>query len=79
MVLEHMEHVVKLVGDAHVSIGTDYDGFISPPPDLRDGLGYETLVQRMLVRGWTETAIRGALGDNALASLSRLRPVQQGP
>lgn len=74
MVLEHMEHVAKLVGEAHVSIGTDYDGFISPPPDLRDGMGYQVLVERMLVRGWTETAIRGALGDNALASLSRLRP-----
>lgn len=79
MVLEHMEHIVELVGDEHISIGTDYDGFITPPADLRDGMGYQTLVERMILRGWSERAIRGALGDNALASLGRLRPGQQAP
>jgi len=74
MVLEHMEHVARTVGDEFVSIGTDYDGFITPPWDLRDGLGYSRLVERMLHRRWTERQIRGALGENALRALTLLRP-----
>ena len=76
MVVEHMEYIRDTVGAAHVSIGTDYDGFITPPSDLRDGLGYLTLVERMLARGWDVEAIRGALGTNALDSLGRIRPGQ---
>ncbi len=80
MVLEHMEHIIATVGEAHVAIGTDYDGFITPPADLRDGLGYLTLVERMLDRGWDPAVIRGALGENALASLALLRPgAQESP
>jgi membrane dipeptidase len=79
MVLEHMEHVAETVGDDHVSIGTDYDGFITPPRDLRDGLGYRTLVERMLARRWPEARIRGALGGNALRALELLRPAAAPP
>jgi membrane dipeptidase len=74
MVLEHMEYVAETVGDDFVSIGTDYDGFITPPRDLRDGLGYATLVERMIARGWPEDRIRGALGGNALRALALIRP-----
>lgn len=75
MAVEHMEHVASLVGEDHVSIGTDFDGAITPPADLRSGdTAYLRLVQHMLDRGWAEGRIRKVLGENALRVLGMIRP-----
>jgi membrane dipeptidase len=74
VVVRHMEHVIKVGGEDAVAVGSDYDGAIVPPPDLRDGLAYGRLVQAMLTRRWSGDRIRKALGANFLACLDRLRP-----
>jgi membrane dipeptidase len=74
MVVEHMAHVVETVGDAHVSIGSDFDGAITPPPDLHGADCYPRLVQHMLDRGWNDERIARVLGGNALRVLGALRP-----
>lgn len=75
MVIAHMNHVVDIAGEEAVAIGSDYDGAILPPEDLRDGFaGYYRLVQHMLDDGWPERRIRRALGLNFLACFERLRP-----
>ncbi len=73
MVVEHMEHVMAVGGENAVAFGSDFDGAITPPSDLCVGL-YPMLTEHMLRRGWTESQIRGALGENFLSSLGRLRP-----
>src|SRR6185436_7324112 len=35
MVVEHMRHIIDVAGEDFVSIGSDYDGAITPPPGLR--------------------------------------------
>ena len=72
--IRHMERVVDLVGDDHVALGSDWDGFIIPPSDLRSCLTLPRLVQRMLDRRWDDTRIRKVLGGNYLRVLSELRP-----
>ena len=74
MVVEHMEHIVKVAGEDAVALGTDYDGAITPPRDLRDGTSYPRLVQHMIDRGWPTERIRKALGLNFLRSFEMLRP-----
>ena len=74
MVVEHMEHIMKVGGDRAVAIGSDYDGAIVPPKGLRNGVHYARLVQCMLERKWSEEQIRGALGLNFLESFRALRP-----
>lgn len=74
MMIEHLQHVIDVAGDTVAAIGTDYDGAIVPPPDLRDGLGYARLVQAMLDRGWSDERIDRVLGGNALRALEKLRP-----
>jgi membrane dipeptidase len=73
-VVDHMAHVIRLVGDDHVSLGSDYDGAITPTPDLRSGDSYPRLVQNMLARGWSTTRIEKILGGNFLRTLRQLRP-----
>ena len=74
MIVEHLEHIAKVAGDDAPAIGSDYDGAIVPPVELRSGLSYPRLVQTMLDRGWTEERVRKCLSGNALACLERLRP-----
>jgi membrane dipeptidase len=74
MVVEHMEHVIKVAGDDFVSIGSDLDGAITPPPDLRGADTYVWLVERMLRRGWGADRIRKVLGLNYLRAFGLLRP-----
>jgi membrane dipeptidase len=74
MVVEHLSHIIDVAGEDHASIGSDYDGAITPPLGLRDGLGYPRLVQKMLDRNWSDERIRKLLGGNALRALRLLRP-----
>ncbi len=74
MVLEHAEHVVRTIGEEHVAFGSDYDGAIVPPRDLRDGRAWPRLVEAMLARRWPASRIEKALGANALRCLESMRP-----
>jgi membrane dipeptidase len=74
-VLDHLEAVIRAGGEGVAALGSDYDGFIIPPPDLRDGAkAYYRLVAYMLERKWSEARIRGVLGENYLRSFAALRP-----
>lgn len=65
MVLDHIDHVKKLVGIDHIGIGSDYDGVgDSLPRDLKDVSYFPQLVQGMLNRGYTETEIKKVLSGN---------------
>jgi membrane dipeptidase len=66
-VLEHIKHVVNLVGIDHVGIGSDYDGVgDSLPIGLKDVSSYPNLVQGMLDAGYSEAEIEKVLGKNLL-------------
>ena len=74
MVLEHMEHIIRVVGEDHVAVGSDYDGAITPPAELGSGDRYPVLVQRMLDAGWSEARVEKVLGANFLRCFAALRP-----
>lgn len=65
-IVDHIDHIKKVVGIDHVGIGSDFDGI----PLLPDGMkGAEDLVlvtYEMLRRGYTEREIRKVLGENFL-------------
>jgi len=66
-VLDHFDHVVKLVGIDYVGIGSDFDGVGDALPDgLKDVSGYPNLVEGLLRRGYSEEDIRKILGENLL-------------
>lgn len=64
-VLDHIDHVVKLIGIDHVGIGSDYDGVgDSLPTDLKDVSTYPNLIQGLLNRGYSDTDIAKILSGN---------------
>jgi len=72
-VVDHVEHVIKTVGEDHVSLGSDWDGAILPPRDLRSPLELPRLVDLMLQRGFGDETIRKVLGDNFLRVVAAVR------
>jgi membrane dipeptidase len=73
-VVRHLSHVVATTGDDHAALGSDWDGAISPPRDLRSCLELPRLVQHMLELGWNAERIRKILGGNFLRALRQMRP-----
>jgi len=66
-VLDHFDHVVKLVGVDHVGIGSDFDGVgDSLPKGLKDVSSYPNLIQGLLARGYSEADIQKVLSANLL-------------
>lgn len=66
-VLDHIDHVVKLVGIDYVGIGSDYDGVgDSLPEGLKDVASYPNLIAGLLQRGYSEDDIAKILSGNLL-------------
>ncbi len=66
-VLDHFDHVIRLVGVEYVGIGSDYDGVgDSLPIGLKDVSTYPDLVRGLLARGYREEDIAKILGGNLL-------------
>ena len=74
MVIEHLAHIIHVVGEDYVSLGSDYDGMISPPDGLRFEPNYPYLVEEMLERNWSVSRIQKVLGGNFLRAFKDLRP-----
>jgi membrane dipeptidase len=72
-IVRHAEHVIQCVGDDHVSLGSDFDGAITPPADLRSCLELPRLTEQMLERGWSAERIQKLLGKNFLRVVRALR------
>ena len=71
--VDHAEHIVNVVGEDHVSLGSDFDGMISPPRDVKTPLEYPRLVAEFLKRGWSDVRVRKLLGGNALRTIEAMR------
>lgn len=75
-VVNHIDHVVKLVGIDHVGFGSDFDGVAdSLPSDLRDVSQYPNVIYELLKRGYSETDIRKICSGNLLRVWSKVEQV----
>jgi membrane dipeptidase len=72
-IVRHMEHVTKCAGADCVALGSDWDGAICPPTDMRTCSELPVLVEIMLRRGWSPENIEKALGQNFLRAWRELR------
>lgn len=62
----HIQHIINEGGEDVVGIGTDFDGFTTPPEDLDSASKLPRLTQRLVVDGYNEEQIKKILGGNAL-------------
>jgi len=73
-VVRHVEHVIRVAGDDHVCLGSDWDGFIVPPPELRTVSELPALLRCMADRGMSEETVAKVAGGNYLRVVATVRP-----
>jgi membrane dipeptidase len=65
-IVDHIDHIVNLVGVDHVGIGSDFDGIQAVPADLKSVADLPNLTRELLRRGYHEGDIDKILGGNML-------------
>ncbi len=65
----HIQYLIDTGGEDVVGIGTDFDGFTTPPDDLDNASQMGRLTQRLVMDGHTEARIAKVLGGNALRAI----------
>jgi membrane dipeptidase len=61
-----VDRAIRLVGEDHVALGTDFDGGPPPPRGMRDVRDLPLITDAMLRRGYSDQRIRKFLGGNLL-------------
>ena len=78
VVVDHIEHVIKIGGEDHASLGADWDGVPSLPEGLEDCSKLKYITLEMLRRGHSETAIKKTLGGNMLRLMEEVEAAASG-
>jgi membrane dipeptidase len=69
IIVDHIEHVIRIAGIDHVGLGSDFDGISKLPVGIEDVSKYPVITELMLRRGYEEEAIHKVLYGNALRVL----------
>ena len=72
-VADHVEHIADVGGEDLPAIGTDLDGMVVPPRDLRGYAQFPRLVAALMRRSWSPESIHKVLGGNALKTIEKIR------
>jgi len=73
---DHVEHIAKVAGRAHVGIGGDYDGISGTGPEGMGGVdGYPLLFAELARRGWSDNDLSALAQGNVLRVLARAEAV----
>jgi membrane dipeptidase len=64
-IIDHIDHVVKLVGPDHVGLGSDFDG-ATMPDGMEDCSKLPKITEALMRKGYKDEDIRKILGENLL-------------
>jgi membrane dipeptidase len=69
-VVDHLAHILAVGGEDTPALGSDYDGLVTPPSDLRDPRYLPGLTEALLRRGLEVRVVHKILGGNFLRVLA---------
>ncbi|MBY0534774.1 MAG: dipeptidase [Chitinophagaceae bacterium] len=69
LLLDHLDHIVKLIGVDHVGLGSDFDGINSSPRELDDVTNMPLITAALLERGYSKKDVEKILGGNFIRLL----------
>jgi membrane dipeptidase len=76
-VADHIDHIRKVAGVAHIGIGGDFDGNDSWPEGLSDVSTYPNLFAELIRRGWSDHDLKLLAGENLLRALKQAEKVSR--
>ena len=71
MLIRHLDYLVERLGIDGVGFGSDFDGGITPPRDLRDASALPNLIVALRQHGYDEAALRKLTHENWLRVLGK--------
>jgi membrane dipeptidase len=77
VIVDHIDHIVKVAGIDHVGIGADFDGANDMPEGAKDVSMLPNITYELLKRGYSERDIRKILGDNLLRAMAQAERVSR--
>lgn len=72
-IVDHIDHVVSLVGIDYVGLGSDFDGIAVTPRGMEDASCFPAIFGEMRRRGYGEDDIRKVAGANFMRVFSEVR------
>jgi membrane dipeptidase len=66
VLIDHIDHMVKVAGVDHVGLGSDFDGVDSLPEGITGVESYPKITLELLRRGYSEEDVLKILGENFL-------------
>jgi len=73
-VVEQIRYMAKTAGVQSIAIGSDFEGGISPPPELKSELGFPRLARALTRAGFADAEVRAIFSENALRVLCASDP-----
>lgn len=69
LLIDHLDHLVKLAGIDHVGLGSDFDGINSSPQQLDDVTNFPLITEELLKRGYSKKDVKKIMGGNFIRLL----------
>lgn len=69
LLLNHIDHIVKVAGIDHVGLGSDFDGIEAPPRELNGAEDFPKITEGLVQRGYSAKDIKKILGGNFIRVL----------
>ncbi|MGB6357862.1 MAG: membrane dipeptidase, partial [Candidatus Acidiferrales bacterium] len=76
LIVDHIDHAVKIGGIDHVGLGSDYDGS-DMPIGMEDVSHLPEITQALLDRGYSDADIKKILGENTLRVMAECERVSR--
>jgi membrane dipeptidase len=64
VIVDHIDHMVKVAGIDHVGIGSDFDGIPSTPEGMEDVSKLPAIPAELKRRGYSDTDVKKIMGEN---------------
>ena len=64
VIVDHIDHMVKVAGIDHVGIGSDFDGIPSVPEGMEDVSKLPAIPAELKRRGYSDADVRKIMGEN---------------
>jgi membrane dipeptidase len=76
LIIDHLDHAVKVAGIDHVGLGSDFDGAVMPL-GMQDVTHLPQITDALLKKGYSDSDVRKILGENTLRVLAESQRVSR--
>jgi membrane dipeptidase len=75
VIVDHIDHMVKVAGIDHVGLGSDFDGIPSVPEGMEDVSKLPAIRAELKRRGYSEEDVRKIMGENFMRVFAEVEKV----